>query len=139
VDNRASPARGWATLPVGAPGTGGAGSDASGPGMPGLARRGRRVGLAGVARREAEAAASTASSRRHSSQPARWSLTPDAPAVDVHVNDDRVLSGVGYKTVSDYLELPAESYDLAVRPAGAAVLATAGLAAGGLRRRRAGD
>jgi hypothetical protein len=31
-----------------------------------------------------------------------------------------VLSGVEYKTVSKYLELPAGSYDLAVRPAGAA-------------------
>ena len=47
-------------------------------------------------------------------------FSPDAPAVDVYVNDDRVLSGVEYKTVSKYLELPAGSYDLAVRPAGAA-------------------
>ena len=47
-------------------------------------------------------------------------FSPDAPAVDIYVNDDRVLSGVAYKTVSDYLELPAGSYDLAVRPAGAA-------------------
>jgi hypothetical protein len=34
-------------------------------------------------------------------------FSPDAPAVDVYVNDDRVLSGVKYKTVSKYLELPA--------------------------------
>jgi hypothetical protein len=47
-------------------------------------------------------------------------FSPDAPAVDVYVNDDKVLSGVEYKTVSEYLELPAGSYDLAVRPAGAA-------------------
>jgi Domain of unknown function (DUF4397) len=47
-------------------------------------------------------------------------FSPDAPAVDVYVNDDRVLSGVKYPTVSDYLELPAGSYDLAVRPTGAA-------------------
>jgi Domain of unknown function (DUF4397) len=47
-------------------------------------------------------------------------FSPDAPAVDVYVNGDRVLSGVEYKTVSDYLELPAGSYELAVRPAGAA-------------------
>jgi Domain of unknown function (DUF4397) len=47
-------------------------------------------------------------------------LSPDAPAVDVYVNDDKVLSGVGYPTVSKYLELPAGNYDLAVRPAGAA-------------------
>ena len=38
-------------------------------------------------------------------------FSPDAPAVDVYVyvNDDRVLSGVKYKTVSKYLELPAGS------------------------------
>jgi hypothetical protein len=47
-------------------------------------------------------------------------FSPDAPAVDVYVNDDRVLSGVAYPTVSRYLELPAGSYELAVRPAGAA-------------------
>jgi Domain of unknown function (DUF4397) len=47
-------------------------------------------------------------------------FSPDAPNVDVYVNGDRVLSDVAYKTVSDYLELPAGSYDLAVRPAGAA-------------------
>ncbi|HEX2375414.1 MAG TPA: DUF4397 domain-containing protein [Actinomycetota bacterium] len=47
-------------------------------------------------------------------------FSPDAPAVDVYVNDDKVLSGVGYPTVSKYLELPAGNYDLAVRPAGAA-------------------
>jgi Domain of unknown function (DUF4397) len=47
-------------------------------------------------------------------------FSPDAPAVDIYVNDERVLSDVPYKTVSDYLELPAGSYDLAVRPAGAA-------------------
>jgi Domain of unknown function (DUF4397) len=47
-------------------------------------------------------------------------FSPDAPAVDIYVNDDKVLSDVPYKTVSDYLELAAGSYDLAVRPAGAA-------------------
>ena len=56
---------------------------------------------------------------------APWSGSPTSPLthplVDVYVNDDKVLSGVEYKTVSKYLELPAGSYDLAVRPAGAAV------------------
>ena len=33
-------------------------------------------------------------------------FSPDAPNVDIYVNDDRVLSDVPYKTVSDYLELP---------------------------------
>jgi len=47
-------------------------------------------------------------------------FSPDAPAVDVYVDGDRVLSGVDYPAVSRYLELPAGSYELAVRPAGAA-------------------
>jgi hypothetical protein len=47
-------------------------------------------------------------------------FSPDAPAVDIYVDGDKVLSGVEYPTVSEYLQLPAGSYDLAVRPAGAA-------------------
>jgi hypothetical protein len=47
-------------------------------------------------------------------------FSPDAPAVDIYVDGDKVLSGVAYPTVSKYLELPAGSYELAVRPAGAA-------------------
>jgi hypothetical protein len=47
-------------------------------------------------------------------------FSPDAPAVDVYVDGDKVLSGVRYPTVSKYLELPAGSHDLAVRPARAA-------------------
>jgi hypothetical protein len=47
-------------------------------------------------------------------------FSPDAPAVDVYVDGDRVLSGVEYPAVSEYLELPAGSHELAVRPAGAA-------------------
>jgi hypothetical protein len=47
-------------------------------------------------------------------------FSPDAPAVDIYVDGDRVLSGVDYPTVSKYLELPAGSYELAVRPAGSA-------------------
>jgi uncharacterized protein DUF4397 len=51
-------------------------------------------------------------------------FSPDAPAVDVYVDDDRVLSGVAYPTVSRYLELPAGAYTFAVRPAGAAASPT---------------
>ncbi len=44
--------------------------------------------------------------------------SPDAPAVDVYVGGNRVLSNVPFFTVSDYLDLPAGSYDIKVTPAG---------------------
>lgn len=47
-------------------------------------------------------------------------LSPDAPNVDVYVDGEVALSDVPYQTVSDYLSLPAGSYALEVRPAGAA-------------------
>src|SRR5918993_3131227 len=34
-------------------------------------------------------------------------LAPDAPNVDVYVNDEPVLTNVAYTTISDYLSLPA--------------------------------
>ena len=46
--------------------------------------------------------------------------SPDAPAVDVYVNGDVVLSDVPFKAISDYLMLDAGSYDLGIKPAGAA-------------------
>jgi MYXO-CTERM domain-containing protein len=61
--------------------------------------------------------------------------SPDAPAVDVFVNGDRVLSNVPFFTASDYLSLPAGSYRIQISPTGqpadAAVIdANATLAAG---------
>lgn len=47
--------------------------------------------------------------------------SPDAPAVDVIVNDDfanPVLANVPYAAFSDYLELPAGTYNVKVTPAG---------------------
>jgi hypothetical protein len=46
-------------------------------------------------------------------------LSPDAPDVDVWVNGGRVLEGVPFQAVSDYLEVPAGSYQIQVTPAGA--------------------
>jgi hypothetical protein len=46
--------------------------------------------------------------------------SPDAPAVDIYANGNRVLSNVPFKTASDYLSVPAGSYTFEVRPAGAA-------------------
>jgi hypothetical protein len=45
-------------------------------------------------------------------------LSPDAPAVDVLVNGDVVLTGVPYKAISDYLDLSAGEYRIQVTPAG---------------------
>jgi len=47
-------------------------------------------------------------------------LSPDAPAVDIWVNGSRVLEGVPFKAISDYLSLDAGSYQIQVSPAGAA-------------------
>lgn len=46
-------------------------------------------------------------------------LSPDAPNVDVYVNNAKTLSDVSYKTVSKYLSVPAGQYRFEVRPAGA--------------------
>lgn len=61
--------------------------------------------------------------------------SPDAPAVDVYVNGQAVLTGVPYFTVSGYLSVPAGEYRIQVTPAGAGlgssvIDATATLAAG---------
>ena len=45
-------------------------------------------------------------------------LSPDAPAVDVWVDEGVVLSDVPYKTISGYLELPSGSHRIQVTPAG---------------------
>lgn len=47
-------------------------------------------------------------------------LSPDAPAVDIWVNGDRVLQNVAFKTLSDYLNLSAGEYRIQVSPAGVA-------------------
>ena len=44
--------------------------------------------------------------------------SPDAPAVDVWVNGSKTLTNVPFFTASDYLSLPAGSYDIMVVPTG---------------------
>jgi hypothetical protein len=44
--------------------------------------------------------------------------SPDAPAVDVYVNGQSVLTNVPFFAVSNYLSLPDGSYAVAVTPAG---------------------
>jgi hypothetical protein len=60
-------------------------------------------------------------------------LSPDAPAVDVYVDGTKVLSDVPYKTVSNYLPVPAGSHTFKVTAAGqttAVISATETIAAG---------
>ncbi|WP_235028072.1 DUF4397 domain-containing protein, partial [Halorubrum sp. JWXQ-INN 858] len=45
-------------------------------------------------------------------------LSPDAPNVDVYVDDDPVLEDVPFRGVSDYLDVPADTYDVTVTAAG---------------------
>ncbi|MBX0303538.1 DUF4397 domain-containing protein [Haloarcula salinisoli] len=40
--------------------------------------------------------------------------SPDAPNVDVFVDDEKVLADVPYTTVSGYLELPADTYEVTI-------------------------
>jgi len=47
--------------------------------------------------------------------------SPDAPAVDVFVDGNAVLEDVTFKTISEYLAVPAATYDVAVAPAGSGV------------------
>jgi len=47
--------------------------------------------------------------------------SPDAPAVDVFVDGTRVLAGVEFKAVSNYLPVPAGEHTFQVAPAGAGV------------------
>ncbi|MFB6218479.1 MAG: DUF4397 domain-containing protein [Halobacteriaceae archaeon] len=44
--------------------------------------------------------------------------SPDAPNVDVYVDGSKVLSDVPFRAVSDYLEVPADSYRVTVTAAG---------------------
>jgi hypothetical protein len=47
-----------------------------------------------------------------------WHNSPDAPAVDVLVNGQAVLTNLPYGTTSQYLPLPAGTYDVKVNVAG---------------------
>jgi len=44
--------------------------------------------------------------------------SPDAPDVDVLVDGDAVVEGLSFRSVTDYLEVPAGKYDIAVTVAG---------------------
>ena len=52
-------------------------------------------------------------------------FSPDTPAVDVFVNGDAAITGLAFPTVTDWIELPAGTYEVAVAPAGAGIGAAA--------------
>ena len=45
-------------------------------------------------------------------------LSPDAPAVDIAADGNVILEGLEFGKASDYVEVPAGSYSIEVRPAG---------------------
>lgn len=45
--------------------------------------------------------------------------SPDAPAVDIWVNGEVAISDLAFGEATDWIALPADSYDVAVAPAGA--------------------
>src|SRR5215212_6366718 len=44
--------------------------------------------------------------------------SPDAPAVDVYLDGNKVLTNVPFFTASDYLDVPAGPHDIKVTPTG---------------------
>jgi hypothetical protein len=44
-------------------------------------------------------------------------FSPDAPAVDIHVNGESLLEGVVFGTLGDYMDIDAGSYDVEIVPA----------------------
>ncbi|MFP8957720.1 DUF4397 domain-containing protein [Natrialbaceae archaeon A-CW3] len=45
-------------------------------------------------------------------------FSPDAPAVDIYVDGDRIVSDLEYETLTPYLELEPGTYTVTIRPAG---------------------
>ena len=89
--------------------------NAAGLTSPALYRRGftlsnaRRLMVLGLALMMALALAAPALAQGAGQAQVRVAhLAPDAPNVDVYVNDEPVLTDVPYTTISDYLSLPAE-------------------------------
>ncbi len=52
-------------------------------------------------------------------------FSPDTPAVDVFVNGEAAIEGLEFPTITDWIQLPAASYNIAVAPAGAGIEAAA--------------
>ena len=76
------------------------------------------MGLAGSAALVGGSATGTVLADEHQAYVRVAHASPDAPAVDVFVNEDAVLEGVEFGTISDYLGLEPGEYTFAVAPAG---------------------
>lgn len=48
-------------------------------------------------------------------------FSPDTPAVDVFINGEAATTDLAFPTVTDWVELPAGTYEVAVAPAGAGI------------------
>jgi hypothetical protein len=55
-------------------------------------------------------------------------FSPDAPAVDIFVNGEKVITNLAYRRVSSYLEVPAGAYTVGVAPTGGSPIYTVELA-----------
>ena len=44
--------------------------------------------------------------------------SPNAPAVDIYINDNLILQRLSYKNFSDYFQVPSGTYNIKVYPAG---------------------
>lgn len=78
----------------------------------------KAVGLAGSTALVGGSATGTVLADEHQAYVRVAHASPDAPAVDVFVNEEAVLEGVEFGTISDYLELDPGEYTFAVAPAG---------------------
>jgi transforming growth factor-beta-induced protein len=52
-------------------------------------------------------------------------FSPDTPAVDVFVNGEAAIEGLAFPEITDWIQLPAGTYNIAVAPAGAGIDAAA--------------
>jgi uncharacterized surface protein with fasciclin (FAS1) repeats len=48
-------------------------------------------------------------------------FSPDTPAVDIYVNGEAAITDLAFPSITDYVTLPAGSYELAVAPAGTSI------------------
>ncbi len=48
-------------------------------------------------------------------------FSPDTPAVDVYVNGDAAITNLAFPDVTDFITLPAGTYEIAVAPAGTSI------------------
>ena len=88
-----------------------------------MPRRTSRLTMLAAASALALAAVSPALAAENDAHVRVLHASPDAPAVDVYVNDTRVLTNVPFKVISNYLPLPAGTHQVKVTPTGDAATA----------------